>query len=509
MFVPLDADQIIRVARSIGLSLTELEARDHGERLNRNLQLIQEFMLAGLPESAPPRFPTPCRSGRAPEPGEDPYNAWLWRCSIPGATYGPLAGKRVSFKDMVAIAGVPLSCGNPSRRGHVPDFDATVVSRVLAGGATVIGTNTILGGFGEAPDDERPKNPFAPEHLTGGTSSGSVVAVVTGETDISFGTDQGGSVRIPAAWSGAAALKPSFGLVSYYGIVSNGEQSLDHVGPMARTVEDVACALQAVAGRDDRDPRQNRHVPPDIDVLSRLDQGVEGLRIGVLDEGFHDAESDVQDLVLSSIESLGEHGAEIVKLSVPEHRGVALPYMALALDGTYAATTTGAFGVFAKTYHPATAISEIHRYRRRQVDEDPGARLEYILGELSRRMFGGEAYAKAQNVRQSFVDAYDAALADVDVLAMPTCIHKAPRYEDAPSMADLATAVHLPALRNTLPFNFTGHPALAVPCGTSGGLPVSVQLAGRTFDEATVLRIGRTLQGLAGEIKTRNRTESR
>src|SRR6202022_1128022 len=160
-------------------------------------------------------------------------------------------------------------------------------------------------------------------HLTGGSSSGSGAALAAGEVDISCGGDQGGSIRIPAAYCGVVGLKPTFGLVSHMGVAFGSEQSVDHTGPMARTVEDVAAALQAVAGYDGYDQRQGRDVPASIDALSHLRDGVRGLRIGILEEGFDDPiDAEVHDGVLAAVEVLAEAGAQISKISIPSHRTI-------------------------------------------------------------------------------------------------------------------------------------------------------------------------------------------
>src|SRR5262252_9542510 len=210
----------------------------------------------------------------------------MWKCRIQGAQTGLLTGKTVSFKDHVAVAGVPMSFGSFALEGFTPDFDATIVTRVLQAGGTVVGKNVMnglsggLGTGGAIGDYGRPLNPHNHEHVTGGSSSGSGAAVAAGQVHISFGGDQGGSIRIPAAFCGIVGLKPTFGLVSHFGIGFGSDQSIDYTGPMARTVRDTAAALQATAGYDPYDPRQTRDVPAQMEVLSRLADGVSGLRIG-------------------------------------------------------------------------------------------------------------------------------------------------------------------------------------------------------------------------------------
>jgi amidase len=268
---------------------------------------------------------------------------------------------------------------------------------------------------------------------------------------------------------------------------------------MTRTVRDAAIALQAVAGYDGLDPRQGRDTPERIDALSTLADGVAGIRVAVLEEGFADAEPDVRDLVMAAVDVLADAGAKVSKVSVPEHLGVHSAFTALSAEGSRAVFDTGFFGTFAKTYYPASLVAAVNKMWANEADLlSPRTKLNYLVAEFSRRNFHGRVYAKAQNVRATYVKAYDAALADVDVLIMPTCVLKAPRYE-APA-GYLAAVEHdlkatsNPAVRNTRPFNYTGHPALAVPCGKSGGLPVSMQLVGRFFDDPLLLRVGYAYQ---------------
>ena len=233
-----------------------------------------------------------------------------------GADSGPLHGKTVALKDHIALAGVPLTFSSHMMDGYVPDFDATVVTRLLDAGATIVGKLKMeefswggpgLSGVG---DYGRPLNPHNREHVTGGSSSGSGAAVAGGLVDIALGGDQGGSIRLPAAWCGIVGLMPTHGLVPHSGVFGL-EPTIDYVGPMARTVEDVAVSLQCLAGRDGLDPRQAdvpASLPAYTDALSR---GVKGLRIGVLDEGFGVPGGDraVDEAVMEAVHVLERGGA--------------------------------------------------------------------------------------------------------------------------------------------------------------------------------------------------------
>jgi amidase len=394
--------------------------------------------------------------------------------------------------------------GSFALEGFIPDFDATVVTRVLQAGGTIIGKNVmngLSGGFGTGGgigDYGRPLNPHNHDHVTGGSSSGSGAAVAAGQVDISFGGDQGGSIRIPAAFCGIVGLKPTFGLVSHFGIGFGSDQSIDYTGPMTRTVEDAAAALQATAGYDPYDPRQTRHVPTSMDVLSRLADGVSGLRIGVLDEGFDEAEVAVRDLVMAAVEVLAKAGAKVSRVSIPAHHAIRTAQAALSAEGALALFKTGFFGAFTRTYYPASLIAAINKMWASHADLlTPRSKLSLIAAELSRRTYHGRVYARAQNVRPTYIKAYDTALADVDVLVMPTCIMTAPRnYTPGSYLEAVEDNLTLrSSSRNTQPFNYTGHPALALPVGkSSAGLPASMQLVGRFFDDPLLLRVAYAYQ---------------
>ena len=506
MFSAPDVDEVVAVAKNVGIHISTDEAALYHEYVVEQLGYLDTFVQSRLEETKPPMVSPSREPGYRPSAREDPLNnAWTWKCRIEGTAEGLLAGKTVAYKDHIAVAGMPMSLGSFALEHFIADFDATVVTRALAAGGTIIGKNTmngLAGGFGSGGgvgDYGRPLNPHDRDYVTGGSSAGSAAAVTANEVDIAFGGDQGGSIRIPAAWSGTLGLKPTFGLISHFGVGFGSDQSIDYTGPMARTTEDLASALQATAGYDGLDPRQGRDIPDKLDVLSLLDRGVAGLKIGVLEEGFEDAEPDVTDMVMAAVDVLSSAGATVTKISVPEQLTVQSVQEALSPEGARALFQTGFFGAFTKTYYPAAWITAINKLWTHQADLlAPRTKASLILAEFSRRTYYGQVYAKAQNVRAGFVKAFDAALASVDVLVMPTCVHKAFKYE-APGSPFEALEENLNMLRragarNTMPANFTGHPALAVPVGKSGGLPVSMQLVGRFFDDPLLVQMAAAYQ---------------
>jgi amidase len=506
MYAVPDVEQVVAVAKELGIHLGREEAELYRTYLREHMETIDAFVQARIDEPAPPMCAARRQPGRRPTPQEDPLNAWVWKCRIEGAAEGLLAGKTVSYKDHIAVAGMPMSFGSFALEGFVPDVDATVVTRVLQAGGTIVGKNVmngLSGGFGTGGaigDYGRPLNPHNHEHVTGGSSSGSGAAVATGDVDVSFGGDQGGSIRIPAAFCGTVGLKPTFGLVSHFGIGFGSDQSIDYTGPMTRTVEDAAAALQATAGHDPYDPRQTREVPRSVDALDGLGDGVRGLRIGVLEQGFDGAEPEVRDLVMAAVDVLARAGATVSEVCIPEHHQVRAAQTALGAEGGLAVFKTGFFGAFTRTYYPASVITAINRFWADHADLlTPRSKMQLIAGELARRTYDGRVYAKAQNVRPTYVGAYDEALTTVDALVMPTCLMTAPKNQRPEGFLE-AIEYNLSmggglASRNTQPFNYTGHPALAVPVGkSSAGLPASMQLVGRFFDDPLLLRVAYTYQ---------------
>src|SRR4030081_456989 len=328
MYALPDVEEVVAVAKGLGISLGPDEAVLYRKYLLEQMEALDTFVQARLEEPAPPMWASARQPARLPSATEDSLNAWRWMCHIDGAPTGLLAGKTVSYKDHIAVAGVPMSFGSFALEGFIPDFEATVVTRVLPAGGTIIGKNImngLSGGFGTGGgigDYGRPLNPHNPEHVTGGSSSGSGAAVAAQQVDISFGGDQGGSIRIPAAFCGILGLKPTFGLVSHFGIGFGSDHTIAYTGPMTRTVEDAAAALQATAGYDPYDPRQTREVPISMDVLDGLADGVSGLRIGVLEEGFDGAEVEVREMVMAAVDVLSRAGAKASTVRVPEHHDI-------------------------------------------------------------------------------------------------------------------------------------------------------------------------------------------
>lgn len=491
MVRPPNREQLDEIARGFELRLGEDEVHSY-------LGLIQGTLASyrRVDELTEPELPVECprSGGYRPEPEDNPLNAWYQRCSIEGSGSGPLSGKRIAIKDNVCVAGIPMMNGTAALEGYVPEFDATIVTRILGAGAEITGKavceSLCFSGGSHTSDTGPVLNPHDHTRSAGGSSSGSAALVATGEVDMAIGGDQGGSIRMPAGWCGIYGLKGTHGLVPYTGVFPI-ELTLDHTGPMAATVSDVALLLSAVAGEDGLDPRQ-RGVRVG-DYTGSLDDGVEGLRIGVLTEGFGWpglTENDVDEAVRSAAGSLGELGAEVSEVSVPMHRDGIHLWNAIAIEGATELMVRGnSMGTNWEGHYSTSLLDAFGRGRLTRADDlSETVKLTVLLGEYMRGSYHGRYYAKAQNLARKLKAAYDEALESVDLLLMPTLPLKATKIPAADAPPEERVARSLEMLPNTAPFDVSGHPAMNVPCAVSDELPVGMMLVGNKWDEQTVLR---------------------
>src|SRR5437879_10141970 len=280
----------------------------------------------------------PRDAGFRPSPSDNRLNAWYWRCSIKGATSGPLAGKKIAIKDNVCVAGIPMMNGSNVLEGFVPDVDATVVTRILDAGGEIAGKavceHLCFSGGSHTSDTGPVLNPHNPKRSAGGSSSGSAALVVAREVDMALGGDQGGSIRIPSSYCGAVGLKATYGLVPYTGVFPI-ELTLDHTGPIARSAADCALLLAAIAGPDGLDPRQPSTVRTDP-YTRALTGDARGLRVGIVREGFGwpgASEPDVDRLVREAAQRLSQAGATVTDVSVPLHRDGIHIWNAIPVEG--------------------------------------------------------------------------------------------------------------------------------------------------------------------------------
>ena len=497
-------------------TLAELARIAEGYNLDSTLEELESFrgliepVLASygrIDQLAEPALPVkyPRRPGHRPRAEENPLGAWYWRTEIVGAPEGPLAGKTAAIKDNVCVAGVPMMNGTSVLEGYVPDVDATVVTRILDAGGTILGKavceSLCFSGGSHTSDTGPVHNPHNPSHTAGGSSSGSAALVAAGEVDMAMGGDQGGSIRIPAGWCGIYGLKPTYGLVPYTGIFPI-ELTLDHTGPMARTAADVALLLEAVAGPDGLDPRQRGDLPGE--AYSRaLTGNVQGLRLGILREGFAWeglSEADVDEAVTAATHSFEGMGARVTNVSIPWHRDGMHIWNAIIIEGATMLMVAGnSMGTNWKGHYTTGLLDAFARGRLSRADDlSETTKLVMLLGQYMQDRYHGRYYAKAQNLARSLKAAYDAAFQECDLLVMPTLPMKAPLIPPPDASREEYTARALEMIANTCPFDVTGHPAMTVPCGMSGGLPVAMMLVGRTGEDSTVLRASDAYQRRTG-----------
>ena len=498
--MPPSLEELRSIAQeyNITLSLEDLEGF-----LPEMEGMLESYKKVGeLPEPMPevkyPRTP-----GYRPFPEKNPLNAWYWRCSIKGAAQGKLAGKKIAIKDNVFIAGVPLMNGSAIMEGFVPDVDATIVTRILDAGGEIIGKtvceNLCLTGGSHTSATGPVLNPHNPKYSAGGSSSGSAALVVNGDCDMAIGGDQGGSIRIPSALCGCYGLKPTYGLVPYTGIFPI-ENTIDHTGPMAASVEDVALFLEVIAGKDPLDPRQREEIP-EVSYTKALTGDVKDLKLGVVKEGFEwdDLGEDVKDAVKQGAFAFEKLGSQVKEMSIPLHKDGIHIFSPIFVEGTVAQMIRGnGFGTGWKGYYPTSAIDFYGKARKVLADNfSDTVKLLILFGHYMLTRYQGRYYAKAQNQIRHLCDTYDRALDEVDLLVMPTVVPegKALPLIENPNPEEffrLGFRHHW----NCGPFNGTGHPAMNVPCAKSEGLPVGMMLIGRRFEDATVLRAAHAFESL-------------
>jgi amidase len=491
-------EQILDIALDFDLDLSEEDARSFAGLIAGSVPSYNR-----LDELAEPSLPVkyPRTPGRRPAPEENPYNAWYWKCEIKGADGGLLAGKRVGIKDNVCVAGVPYMNGCRVIEGYVPEVDATVVTRILDAGGTIAGKaaceDLCFSGGSHTSKPVPIKNPHRPTHSAGGSSGGSAAALAAGDCEMALGGDQGGSIRIPGSWCGVYGLKATHGLIPYTGVMPI-ELTIDHCGPMANTVDDVAKLLAAIAGPDGYDPRQI-----DIrtqDYLGALDRGAAGLKIAVVKEGFGRPESEeaTDGKVRDAIARLKEAGASVTEVSIPMHLDGYHIWTAIIVEGSTELMIKGDGFGYSWNGHYVTSLRDAYArgWRSRPNDMSETVKMVMLLGEYMHRYYHGHYYAKAQNLRRTLKAAYDAVLADHDLLVMPTIPFRATEIPPPDCSREEYVTLALNMVGNTSPFDVSGHPAITVPCAKVDDLPVGMMLAGRRCDEATVLRAAAAFEAL-------------
>jgi len=422
-------------------------------------------------------------------------NKYITEETIQPTADGPLSGKTVAVKDNISTDGVRTTCGSAMLEDYVPPYDATVVDRLKNAGATIpgktnmdefgMGTTTETSAFGSTD------NPAAPGHVPGGSSGGSAAVVAAGDADLALGSDTGGSIRCPAAFCGVVGIKPTYGLVSRYGLVAYGN-SLEQIGPLAPTVEEAAELLSVIAGPDERDAtiRDARDYGTDYDFAAAADGEVDGLSIGIPTELVEDAHEDVVEQFWATVEELEAQGASYHEVELPSVEHAVEAYYVIAMSeassnlARFDGVRYGKSGGFEGDWNDAFA-----RAREEGFGEEVKRRI--LLGTYALSAgYHDKYYKKAQDARAWVKQDFDEALSEADVLASPTM--PVPPFELGESLDD-PLQMYL-ADANTIPVNLANLPAISVPAGeTSDGLPVGFQLIGPVFGEKDIIRAASAL----------------
>jgi aspartyl-tRNA(Asn)/glutamyl-tRNA(Gln) amidotransferase subunit A len=397
---------------------------------------------------------------------------------------GPLAGVPIAIKENISTTGLSTTCSSKILQGYMPPYDAHVIEKLKAAGAVILGKTNMdefaMGTSTESSCYGPTLNPWDTGRVPGGSSGGSAAVVAAGEAPLSLGSDTGGSVRCPAAFCGVVGLKPTYGAVSRYGLISYAN-SLEQIGPMATTVTDIALLMDVIGGHDQRDSTSINWENTYADALK---DDVKGLKIGVPEDYFGEGiDEGVKKTVWDAIGKYEDMGASWKKVSMPHTKYALASYYVIAMseassnlarfDGTrYGLRVEG------ENWHIMAS-----KTRAQGFGEEVKRRI--LLGTYALSAgYHDKYYLKALKVRTLVKQDFDRALADVDVLmapTMPTPAFKIGEKIDDPLSLYLADV-------NTVPVNLAGVPSISVPCGFADGLPVGLQIIGKPFDENTILR---------------------
>jgi aspartyl-tRNA(Asn)/glutamyl-tRNA(Gln) amidotransferase subunit A len=413
-----------------------------------------------------------------------------------GADPGPLAGVPIAVKDVIVTKGLRTTCGSKLLANYIPPYDATAVERLEAAGGIILGkTNCDEFAMGSSTENSAfgpVRNPHAPDRVPGGSSGGSAAAVAQGTAVVALGSDTGGSIRQPASFCGVVGITPTYGRVSRYGLTAFAS-SLDHIGPLGRSVRDAALLLQVIAGRDPLDSTSAEAPVPDY--LAHLDGDIKGLKLGLPREYLRDLTSETGDLIAKAVEKLKKLGCEV--------RDVSLPATDYAIACYYVIATAEASSNLARydgvryTFRSAFSNSLSDMYRN--------TRGEGFGAECKRRIMLGTYvlsagyydayYLKAQKVRTLITRDFTNAFAEVDAIVAP--VSPFPAFKIGEKVND-PIAMYLSDIY-TITGDLAGIPCMSVPCGkTAEGLPVGMQILTKHFDEAKMFRVADAFERAGG-----------
>ena len=414
---------------------------------------------------------------------------------------GPLTGVPVQIKDVMCTEGVPTTCASRMLENFVPVYNATAVERLLGQGAVMLGKGNMdefaMGSSCENSAFHPTMNPWDLERVPGGSSGGAAASVASGEAIYALGSDTGGSVRQPAALCGVVGLKPTYGLVSRYGLIAFAS-SLDQIGPVGRTVMDCALALNAIAGHDPRDATSVHQEPKDY--AASLGQDIKGLRLGMPEEYFVDGmEPGSRKAVDEAISALEGLGASVRPVSLPTTRYALACYYIIA-PSECSANLARYDGVkYGYSYQGTNDMWEALE-KTREYGFGPEVTRRVMLGTYALSSGYHDAYyLKAQQARTLIRQDFDRVFQDVDALVTPTSPVTA--FKIGEKSGDPVQMYLIDVC--TLPVNIAGLPGLSVPCGFSDGLPVGLQLIGPHFSEETLLRTAHAYESATGWSKAR------
>ncbi len=408
-----------------------------------------------------------------------------------------LNGIPVAIKDILCTQGIKTTCGSNILNNYIPTYNATAVEKVLKDGVVLIGkTNMDEFGMGSSTENSiigPTRNPVNTECVAGGSSGGSAAAVAAGETVLALGTDTGGSIRLPSAYCGVVGIKPTYGRVSRYGLISYAS-SLDQIGALGRTVEDCAILLNCICGHDRLDTTSVKVKKPDFS--RSLKKGIKGIKIGLPKEYFIEGlDSQVKNQIMMAVNLLAENGAEITEISLPHARYAISSYYLIAT--AEASSNLARYDGVKYGFRSDDNISD-------SVKMYEATRSEGFGSEVKRRIMLGTYvlsagyydayYLKAQEARSLIKQDFDEAFKGVDCMITPVspCLP----FKLGEKMAD-PLQMYLVDIY-TVSLNLSGLPGMSINCGNVDGLPVGLQIIGKTFDEEMVLRVGHAYETIAG-----------
>ncbi|WP_248898113.1 amidase [Haloplanus halobius] len=498
----LSEAELVALGDRFGIPVDDERAADLTRTVNELLDGLDALAHSPLVDDAPSPTGAPPGERTWADPVDDPHSAVAVDCTVPPSADGHLAGVDVGVKDVVAVAGIPMRCGSATMRGFVPARDATVVDRLRGAGATIAAktacdefAGSARGTTGYGPPIT---NPYDDDRTAGGSSGGSAVAVATDRVDAALGTDTGGSVRIPAAFCGVVGYKPTYGLVPLTGVVEN-TYTQDHVGTFTDTVADAAALLGALAGADDADPaslaaagRAGYRVGGYREAVAAPSEPA-GIRIGVLDEGTGEGVADrVAERTMAAIDALADAGVDVRSVSVDSFHDArpiknVLSFVELATHWRDGAAPYRRGGVDETLQ---TGFARARAGAGGELGDFYASKL--LAGARVVEAHDGRPYVRAQAARERLRENFEAALAGVDALLLPTMPDIAPPV-------DAAADWEFDYARNTRAANVTRLPAVTLPNGTAAELPVGLQLVGSAFDDARLLSVAARVASVIGE----------